>query len=549
MKASLSIRFVLFLFILLYTHHSYSQEETFTVTQVGANNFLDTPWDLHYGPDDFLWVTERETGRVFRINPDSGAKDELVRVPNVYTDSRQDGLLGMALHEDILGDSPYVYLSYTQQIEGERKQKIVRYTYSISMGDGVLTEPVTLIENMPASNDHNSGRLVFGPDGKLYYSIGDQGGNQNRNYCNPILAQVLPTQEEVNQSDWQNYPGKILRLNTDGSIPDDNPIFNGVQSHIYSYGHRNPQGLVFGSNGILYSDEHGPNTDDEVNLIRGGKNYGWPIVVGFQDDQAYDYCNWSTAADCEGEDYSNGSCPADATLVEESSLVDTNYQEPLFSMFAVTDDYDYNNPACQNAYTCRPNVAPSSIDIYESDAIPSWTNSLLVVSLKRGKVYRLKLDEAGSAIVGDTTELFYTGNRYRDIAASPDGKTFYLITDQVGNITDQSGLNLISGVRNPGTIMKFSLAPPVSVASEATEGQLEVWPNPATTNLFVRLQANQGRNLRGELINAKGQVVNLPARLNPGVNEVQLRGLPAGAYILRVFAKDNTWTKRVVVVD
>jgi PQQ-dependent dehydrogenase (s-GDH family) len=453
----------------------------------------------------------------------------------------------MALHEGILGDNPYVYLSYTQEIEGERKQKLVRYTYSISMGDGVLAEPVTLIENLPASNDHNSGRLVFGPDGKLYYSIGDQGGNQNRNYCNPILAQMLPTQEEVDQLDWQNYPGKILRLNTDGSIPDDNPMFNDVQSHIYSYGHRNPQGLVFGSNGMLYSDEHGPNTDDEVNLISVGKNYGWPIVVGFQDDQAYDYCNWSTATDCEAENYANGSCPESATLVEESSLVDTNYMEPLFSMFAVTDDYDYNNPACQNSYTCRPNVAPSSIDIYENDAIPSWNNSLLVVSLKRGKVYRLQLDEAGTAIVGDTTELFYTGNRYRDIATSPDGKNFYLITDQAGNITDQSGLNLLSGVRNPGTIMKFSLAPPVSIAEEATEGQLEVWPNPAASNMFVRLQANQGRDLRAELINAKGQIFNLPSRLNPGVNEIQLGDLPGGAYILRVFAKDSTWTKRVVV--
>ncbi|MEM9258208.1 MAG: glucose/sorbosone family PQQ-dependent dehydrogenase, partial [Bacteroidota bacterium] len=374
-----------------------AQDETFTMTSVGNNNFLNTPWDLHYGPDDFLWVTEREAGRVVRVNPETGERDELLQLTNFFVGSRQDGLLGMAIPDSLLSDDPFVYLSYTYEVNGDERQRLARYTYTIDGGNGTLADPLTLIENLPASNDHNSGRLILGPDDKLYYTIGDQGGNQNRNYCNPILSQVLPTQEEVDQQDWSNYPGKLLRLNTDGSIPDDNPTFGGVRSHIYTIGHRNAQGIVFGSNGLLYSDEHGPNTDDEVNLITAGKNYGWPVVVGFQDDQAYDYCNWSTADDCDGENYSNGSCPASATLVEESTLTDSTYQEPMYSMFAVLDDYDYNNPICQNAYTCRPNVAPSSIGIYESDAIPSWKNSLLVTSLKRGQVYRLQLDEAGKA--------------------------------------------------------------------------------------------------------------------------------------------------------
>ncbi|MEM1359533.1 MAG: PQQ-dependent sugar dehydrogenase, partial [Bacteroidota bacterium] len=368
-----------------------------------------------------------------------------------------------------------------------------------------------------------------------------------RNYCNPILSQVLPTQEEVDQQDWANYPGKMLRLNTDGSIPDDNPVFGGVRSHIYTIGHRNAQGIVFGSNGLLYSDEHGPNTDDEVNLIMAGKNYGWPVVVGFQDDQAYDYCNWSTADDCAGENYSNGSCPASATLVEESTLIDSTYQEPMYSMFAVLDDYDYNNPICQNAYTCRPNVAPSSIGIYESDAIPSWKNSLLVTSLKRGQVYRLKLDEAGTAIIGDTLQLFYSGNRYRDIAISPDGKSIYLITDQAGNITDRSGLNLISGARNPGNILKFTLDEEPNATIEPINGFVRVWPNPAAQSLFVELENVGATQIQTELINVKGQRFALSTTLTSGVNEVSLGTMPSGVYILRCHTSEKVWQRRIVV--
>ena len=144
--------------------------------------------------------------------------------------------------------------------------KIRRYTYV--RGARRLTEPKNLITGMPASNDHNSGRLVLGPDRKLYYTIGDQGNNQFDNFCTPIRSQDLPTATQVAGRDWQTYQGKILRLNTDGSIPADNPTFGGVRSHVFSYGHRNAQGIVFGPGGLLYSVEHGPKSDDELNLIR-----------------------------------------------------------------------------------------------------------------------------------------------------------------------------------------------------------------------------------------------------------------------------------------
>ena len=538
---------IIFALSVLVNSISLAQGEAFFMTQIGANNFLSRPWDLHYGPDDYLWVTEREAGIILRVNAETAARDELIQIPDVYADSGQDGLLGIALHENFLEGNPFVYASYTHLVEGQRKQRLVRFTYEIHGDDGVLSDEKVLIDNLPASNDHNSGRLVYGPDGKLYYSIGDQGGNQNRNYCNPILSQFLPTQEEIDAQNWENYPGKILRLNIDGSIPEDNPMLNGVQSHIYSYGHRNPQGLVFGSNGALYSDEHGPNTDDEVNMIVAGNNYGWPNVVGFQDDQAYDYCNWSSASNCPDEKYSNGSCPPSATLEEETSFMAENFKEPLFSLFAVTDDYDYNNPACENSWICRPNVAPSSIGIYESEAIPSWNRSLLVTSLKRGRVYRLKLDAQGTAVEGDTMHLFYTQNRYRDIAVHPDGKTFFVMTGQTGRTSDLSGLNDTRTLRNPGTILKFTLEESVAVTDQTAESVFHIWPNPASNSIKIDLKRKLEKDVRATLINASGQVVKEFSGLQPGVNVRTLDDFPPGFYTFQLASPDRSWQQRLIL--
>ena len=96
--------------------------------------------------------------------------------------------------------------------------------------------------------------------------------------------------------DWSSYWGKILRIDLDGGIPSDNPAINGVRSHIYSYGHRNQLGLAFAPGGLLYESEHGPSSDDEVNLILPGRNYGWPHVAGHRDDKAYTYANWSASS-------------------------------------------------------------------------------------------------------------------------------------------------------------------------------------------------------------------------------------------------------------
>jgi PQQ-dependent dehydrogenase (s-GDH family) len=236
---------------------------------------LEFPWEVTWGPDDQLWVTERAGKRVTRIDPETGAKQVALAIDEALVGGQHEGLLGMALHPELLQGSgnDFVYVAYTYDADpapGEaqvaRRAKLVRLTYDPSAE--TLGQPIELIAGMPAGTDHNAGRIKFGPDGMLYYATGDQGGNWLGNYCHPIRAQVLPTADEISAKNWSSYTGKILRISPDGGIPSDNPAIDGVRSHIFSYGHRNPQGLVFGPDGALYSAEHGEKTDDEINLSR-----------------------------------------------------------------------------------------------------------------------------------------------------------------------------------------------------------------------------------------------------------------------------------------
>jgi aldose sugar dehydrogenase len=497
-----------------------AQDEVFNITQIGPNNLLSTPWDLNYGPDGYLWITEKVAGKVVRINPDTAVRDELIQIPDAFSTGGQDGVLGLAFDEAFNSGSPYIYVSYSKGTKKEDlKQKIVRYTFNLIGNDGSLNTPIILIDNLPANNDHNSGRLLFGPDNKLYYTIGDQANK----VCATNLAQFLPSQQEIDQKNWAKYPGKVLRINTDGSIPDDNPIINGVKSHIYTYGHRNPQGLVFGNNGILYSDEHGPSSDDEVNIINSGKNYGWPYVAGLKDNMQND-------AICDANN--------------ETSFVASNYQDPVISMFVANT---YKDAACTDAWMCRPNIAPSSIAIYESDAIPSWKNSLLVTSLKKGRIYRLKLNADGTTVdENDITQYFYTQNRYRDIVVSPDGKSFYIITDSSGKTSDASGMNVVTTMQNPGAILKFTLQESLSVSSYRKNSIFKLWPNPTKNSLFIEINENNEDEFKAELINSLGQVVKAFKSLQTGKNEANIENLPAGMYILKLYSKNNSWYKSVI---
>jgi glucose/arabinose dehydrogenase len=220
---------------------------------------LDVPWDLEFLDDGTVLVTERETALVRRVESD-GTLTDIGEVPDVHA-SGEGGLMGIAVHED------WLYAMHTAADEN----RVVRMEFDgESLGD-----PEVILDGLPRAGNHNGGRIVFGPDGMLYVAAGDA--------ADPPLAQ-----------DLDSPAGKILRLTPEGEVPDDNP-FDG--SPVWSYGHRNVQGLAFDDDDRLWASEFGTEVWDELNLIEAGSNYGWPLVEGIAetDDLTDPVAQWPTA--------------------------------------------------------------------------------------------------------------------------------------------------------------------------------------------------------------------------------------------------------------
>jgi glucose/arabinose dehydrogenase len=216
---------------------------------------LEIPWDIAFLPDNTLLVTER-TGDVLAINPSTGERSVVL---SHSPQNGEGGLLGILLHPDYAQNS-YVYLYMTAPgARDETINRVIRYTYV----GGKLTKDKDIIGDIPGATYHDGGRMEFGPDGKLYITTGDA------------------TRAQIAQ-DKSSLGGKILRLNDDGSIPSDNPFGTAV----WSYGHRNPQGLAWDASGNLWETEHGPTGEDsrcchdELNLLTKGGNFGWPTIIG-----------------------------------------------------------------------------------------------------------------------------------------------------------------------------------------------------------------------------------------------------------------------------
>lgn len=218
---------------------------------------LSWPWELVFLPDGGILLTERP-GNLLLIREG----EERIPIDGV-THVGEGGLLGMALHPEF-EQNGWLYLYITYEVPGQVLNRVERYVFR----EGQLKDRFVVVEGILGSSIHDGGRILFGPDGKLYFTTGDAGI--------PDISQNL---ESLN--------GKILRLNDDGSIPDDNPFGNSV----WSTGHRNAQGLAWDSQGRLWATEHGPSGaetgNDEVNLIEPGKNYGWPLLRGMQTQEGY----------------------------------------------------------------------------------------------------------------------------------------------------------------------------------------------------------------------------------------------------------------------
>lgn len=348
------------LFIILSLHVLQCKKENKNIEPPGAVEIKDSaivsslrlPWEILWGPDDHIWMTERN-GKISRVNPSTGAVTTILTIDEVVSIG-EGGLLGMTLHPNFTA-TPHVFVVYNYNNGSGYREKIIRYTFN----GATLTEPTIIIDNIEAANIHNGSRLLIVGD-KLFISTGDA--------SNQSLAQ--------NKS---SLNGKILRLNLDGSVPADNPVGG---NPYWSFGHRNPQGLVFANN-KLYSSEHGPSDNDEINIIEKGRNYGWPDVHGL--------CN---------------------TQNEQNFCSANNVAEPI------------------QAWT--PTIATCGLDYYNSDLIPQWKNSLLLVALKNSRLYQMKLDNEFSKIT-NTNEYFTNKyGRMRDLCISPQGKV-YICTSNGSN--------------------------------------------------------------------------------------------------------------------
>ena len=320
---------------------------------------LEIPWDMDWSGDGWIWFSEKK-GRISRFSPESGELQEIHFIEEVHQSPDNSGLHALALHPEF-PKVPYVYVHYTYAPD---KGRFVRFSFDSSTG--LLEERTVLLDELPASFTHNGSRIVFSPDHKhLYLSLGD--------------ALHAESAQDLNE-----FSGKILRLNVDGSIPVDNPF---PDSPIWSYGHRNPQGLVLASNGHLYSSEHGRSDDDELNLIKKGKNYGYPNVQGFCDSR-------------EEEDYCR----------RHEAKVPLKVWSPTFAV--------------------------SGIAYYDHAAIPEWQNSILITSLKNSRVkagkrlQMLRLNKEGDKIIGTTDYLVNTFGRLREVMTTPDGRIFIFTSNR-----------------------------------------------------------------------------------------------------------------------
>ncbi|MGA9296094.1 MAG: PQQ-dependent sugar dehydrogenase [Nitrososphaeraceae archaeon] len=319
---------------------------------------LDVPWAIDIAVDNRIFFTEKP-GRLGMIHANGTLASE--PVVNIHTeDIGEAGLMGLALHPNFTQNHlMYVYHTYAKN--GGLYNKVLMLTEK----NNKIVNSKIILDGIPASDSNNGGRIKFGPDGKLYVSTGDSE--------TPELAQ-----------NNKSLAGKLLRLNDDGTIPDDNPI---PESPVYSYGHRDIQGFAWHPiTKKLYASEHGPAGNDEVNIIEPGSNYGWPIEV----------CNHST------------------------SSAPIRFETP---------EYCFN-----------PEIAPSGLTIAASNKL-GYQNDILFTTLRGSHLHHIDLETR----IQDNVLVGY--GRLSDIVEAHDGSLYVLTTNRnaigIGNANDDHILQII----------------------------------------------------------------------------------------------------------
>lgn len=414
-------KITLILSLLFITNIIFSQE----TVQVGDTELevrevignLDVPWEIKWGPDsngeqNFIWITER-AGIVSRINVESGEKIEILNLTSIVTTESESGMLGMEFHPDFENNS-IVFIVYTYYQGWNIKERLSAFSYNSNLE--ILENEQILIDGITGYSTHNGSRIHALEDNTLLMSTGD--------------AQ--------NQSDSQNInilTGKTLRIdiseNNFGGVPSDNPV---PGSYVWSWGHRNAQGIEVAPNGIIYSSEHGPQNDDELNILEPNRNYGWPNVMGF----------------CDG-------------FSEQAFCDENNVVEPLVNW--------------------TPTIAPSDIIWYDHPSIPEFQNTLLMTVLKDKMLVRFEFSEDGTQVINQTEFFNYEWGRLRDICVSPDGK-IYLATNgsswpsqPPNEIIELSNANF-----NTSSINNFSLSNNIKVIK--TEGKINIESPKCNVSIF-----------------------------------------------------------------
>ncbi|WP_273150714.1 PQQ-dependent sugar dehydrogenase [Methylophaga thiooxydans] len=325
---------------------------------------LSIPWGIAVLPDNSLLITQRNN-TLSHLNPDSGKTTNIMGLPEDVLVSGQGGLFDVQLSPDYVNNG-WLYFSYSKEIDGQGTTTLSR----AKLQDKQLVHWQDLIVTQSRTDNkvHFGGRISFDNNGHVFLSIGDRG-------------------ERDNAQNRSNHAGSILRLNLDGTVPSDNPFIDqaNVLPEIWSYGHRNPQGLFFNQQtDQLWAIEHGPRGGDEINLVKAGKNYGWPEI-------SYGKEYWAPLA--VGKEHQEG------------------MEQPIKM-------YD-------------PSIAPSGLVQYQTDLFKDWKGKLLTGAMKLQHLNIITLNDNDEAV--DEKRLLKTLNsRIRNVIEAPDGAL--LIATDSGDI-------------------------------------------------------------------------------------------------------------------